>query len=190
MSKNVLWYSELGMHDVEIVGGKNASLGEMIRNLAASGVKVPNGYATTAAAYREFLKHENLDQRINAMLSKLDVDDVQALAATGKEIRQACVKGAKFGFPLVDVKTTLLDGKSHEVDSSADTFKLAAIESFRDAQHSAGLVILEPIMNVVVHAPAQYQGALAGDINRRRGEILQQTSSTRHEIPRGRQGGM
>ncbi|HEX4895833.1 MAG TPA: phosphoenolpyruvate synthase [Solimonas sp.] len=92
MSKNVLWYSELGMHDVEIVGGKNASLGEMIRNLAASGVKVPNGYATTAAAYREFLKHENLDQRINAMLSKLDVDDVQALAATGKEIRQACVK--------------------------------------------------------------------------------------------------
>jgi pyruvate,water dikinase len=55
VSKNVLWYSELGMHDVEIVGGKNASLGEMIRNLAASCVKVPDGYATTAAAYREFL---------------------------------------------------------------------------------------------------------------------------------------
>jgi len=90
--------------------------------------------------------------------------------------RQACVKGAKFGFPLVDVKATLLDGKAHEVDSSADTFKLAAIESFRDAQHSAGLVILEPIMNVVVHAPAQYQGALAGDINRRRGEILNLSS--------------
>ena len=92
MNKNVLWYSELGMHDVEIVGGKNASLGEMIRNLAASGVKVPNGYATTAAAYREFLAHEGLAERINDMLSKLNVDDVQALAKTGKAIREACVK--------------------------------------------------------------------------------------------------
>ncbi len=90
--------------------------------------------------------------------------------------RLGCQKGAKYGFPLVDVKATLLDGKAHEVDSSADTFKLAAIESFRDAQMHAGLVILEPIMNVVVHAPAQHQGALAGDINRRRGEILNLSS--------------
>ncbi len=86
--------------------------------------------------------------------------------------RMACVKGAKYGFPLVDVKASLLDGKAHDVDSSADTFKLASIEAFREAQAKAGLIILEPIMNVVVHAPAQYQGALAGDINRRRGEIL------------------
>ena len=92
MNKNVLWYSELGMHDVEIVGGKNASLGEMIRNLAASGVKVPNGFATTAEAYREFLKHEGLAQRIQAMLAQLDIEDVQALAATGKAIREACIK--------------------------------------------------------------------------------------------------
>ncbi len=90
--------------------------------------------------------------------------------------RLGCAKGAKFGFPLVDVKASLLDGKAHDVDSSADTFKLAAIESFRDAQAHAGLIILEPIMNVVVHAPAQYQGALAGDINRRRGEILNLSS--------------
>jgi elongation factor G len=86
--------------------------------------------------------------------------------------RIACQKGAKYNFPVVDVKATLLDGKAHDVDSSADTFKLAAIDSFREAQAKAGLVILEPIMNVVVHAPSQYQGALAGDINRRRGEIL------------------
>ena len=92
MSKNVLWYSELGMHDVEIVGGKNASLGEMIRNLAASGVKVPDGYATTAAAYREFLAHEGLADRINAMLDALDIEDVQALAKTGKTIREAVIK--------------------------------------------------------------------------------------------------
>ena len=92
MSKNVLWYSELGMHDVEIVGGKNASLGEMIQNLAKSGVKVPDGYATTAAAYREFLAHEGLADRINAQLDTLDVDDVQALAKTGKAIREAVMK--------------------------------------------------------------------------------------------------
>jgi pyruvate,water dikinase len=92
VSKNVLWYSELGMHDVEIVGGKNASLGEMIQNLAKSGVKVPDGYATTAAAYREFLAHEGLAGRINAQLDTLDVDDVQALAKTGKAIREAVMK--------------------------------------------------------------------------------------------------
>ena len=86
--------------------------------------------------------------------------------------RQGCVKGAKFGFPLVDVKASLLDGKAHDVDSSADTFKLAAIESFRDAQAHAGLIILKPIMNVVVHAPGQYLGDLIRDVSRRRGEIL------------------
>ncbi|HEY0915554.1 MAG TPA: phosphoenolpyruvate synthase [Solimonas sp.] len=92
MSQNVLWYSELGMHDVEIVGGKNASLGEMISNLAASGVKVPNGFATTASAYREFLSHEGLAARINDMLGKLDIEDVVELAKVGKAIREACIK--------------------------------------------------------------------------------------------------
>jgi pyruvate,water dikinase len=92
VTAKVLWYSSLRMHDVETVGGKNASLGEMISNLAASGVKVPNGFATTADAYREFLKHEGLDERVNAQLKALDVDDVQALATTGKRIREAVVK--------------------------------------------------------------------------------------------------
>ena len=86
--------------------------------------------------------------------------------------RQGCVKGAKYGFPVVDCQATLLDGKAHDVDSSADTFKLAAIESFRDAQAAAGLILLEPIMNVVVHAPGQYLGDLTRDVSRRRGEIL------------------
>jgi elongation factor G len=86
--------------------------------------------------------------------------------------RIACQKGAKYGFPLVDVKATLLDGKAHDVDSSADTFKLAAIEGFRDVQAQAGLVILEPIMNVMVHAPGNYLGDLTRDVSRRRGEIL------------------
>ena len=92
MSQNVLWYSALGMKDVEVVGGKNASLGEMIGNLASAGVKVPDGFATTASAYREFLTHENLAARINGLLDRLDVDDVQALAATGRSIRESVVK--------------------------------------------------------------------------------------------------
>jgi len=75
------------MNDVERVGGKNASLGEMISNLAGAGVSVPNGFATTAHAYREFLAHENLADRINQALAVLDVEDVNALAKTGAEIR-------------------------------------------------------------------------------------------------------
>jgi elongation factor G len=90
--------------------------------------------------------------------------------------REACKKGTKYKFPCVDIQATLLDGKYHEVDSSADTFKLAAMESFRDAQMRAGMTLLEPIMNVVVHAPAQYQGDLTRDVSRRRGEILNLSS--------------
>jgi len=79
---------ELRMNDVEVVGGKNASLGEMISQLAASGVRVPGGFATTAHAFREFLKHGGLTERINARLSRLDTEDVRALAEAGAEIRQ------------------------------------------------------------------------------------------------------
>ncbi len=85
--------------------------------------------------------------------------------------RDATVKGAKYGFQCVDMQCTLLDGKYHDVDSSQDAFKLAAIECTRDAMVKAGITLLEPIMKVVVLAPEQYQGALVGDINRRRGEI-------------------
>jgi pyruvate,water dikinase len=75
------------MQDVETVGGKNASLGEMIGALAALGVQVPGGFATTAHAYREFLRQGGLDERIRAELAHLDVDDVAKLAATGARIR-------------------------------------------------------------------------------------------------------
>ncbi len=75
------------MDDVERVGGKNASLGEMISNLSGVGVSVPNGFATTAHAYREFLAHENLADRINQSLAALDVDNVNTLSETGAEIR-------------------------------------------------------------------------------------------------------
>ena len=83
----VVSLDDLRMTDVEAVGGKNASLGEMISQLAASGVRVPGGFATTAHAFREFLRHGDLTERINSRLAKLNVDDVRALAEAGAEIR-------------------------------------------------------------------------------------------------------
>ena len=80
-------FEHLRMTDVESVGGKNASLGEMISQLAASGVRVPGGFATTAHAFREFLKHEGLAKRIEARLATLNIDDVRALAEAGAQIR-------------------------------------------------------------------------------------------------------
>jgi pyruvate,water dikinase len=83
----VLWYQQLGMQDVGTVGGKNASLGEMISNLANAGVQVPGGFATTAYAFNEFLEQSGLEARIHELLDSLDVDDVNALAQAGKTIR-------------------------------------------------------------------------------------------------------
>ncbi|WP_369742266.1 phosphoenolpyruvate synthase [Pseudidiomarina sp. PP-1MA] len=84
----VLWYDQLGMNDVGRVGGKNASLGEMISHLAGAGVDVPNGFATTAEAFNEFLEQSGVNERIHAILDTLDTDDVKALAEAGKQIRQ------------------------------------------------------------------------------------------------------
>ncbi|OAM31829.1 phosphoenolpyruvate synthase [Eikenella corrodens] len=86
--KNVIWFENLRMTDVEQVGGKNASLGEMISQLAEKGVRVPGGFATTAEAYRAFLSHNGLNERISAALAELDVDDVVELARVGAQIRQ------------------------------------------------------------------------------------------------------
>jgi pyruvate, water dikinase len=81
-------FERLGRHDVDTVGGKNSSLGEMISSLAQAGVRVPGGFATTAQAYREFLAQGDLDERIRQELAGLDVDDVEKLAATGARIRE------------------------------------------------------------------------------------------------------
>ncbi len=87
MTQYVIAFEALRMSDVEKVGGKNASLGEMISQLAHSGVRVPGGFATTAQAYRDFLGHRGLADRINAALDRLNVEDVEALASTGAQIR-------------------------------------------------------------------------------------------------------
>ena len=85
---NVLWYNQLNMQDVGRVGGKNASLGEMITNLASSGVSVPNGFATTAQAFDTFLEQCGVNQKIYQILDKLDPDDISALTEAGQQIRQ------------------------------------------------------------------------------------------------------
>lgn len=81
-------FSELSIDDIDIVGGKNASLGEMYQELSPKGIKVPNGFATTAEAYRTILKHNQLEEPIAEALSSLDINDTQALAETGAKIRQ------------------------------------------------------------------------------------------------------
>ncbi len=88
MEPLVIPFEKLRMTDVDQVGGKNSSLGEMISQLADTGVRVPGGFATTAHAYRVFLSQSGLDAKINAALDALDVDDVNALVKTGAEIRQ------------------------------------------------------------------------------------------------------
>ncbi len=84
----IIWFENLGMSDVDRVGGKNASLGEMISNLANAGVTVPGGFATTAYAYREFLAKDGLKERIDTALDALDINDVNELARVGAQIRQ------------------------------------------------------------------------------------------------------
>jgi len=88
MTTNILWFKELGKDDVDIVGGKNSSLGEMISNLSKVGIRVPNGFATTADAFREFLNCNDLENRINKELENLDVEDVNKLQKSGAIIRQ------------------------------------------------------------------------------------------------------
>ncbi|EKU38012.1 pyruvate, water dikinase [Acinetobacter sp. WC-141] len=92
MEARVIGLEKLGKHDVELVGGKNSSLGEMISHLSNAGVSVPGGFATTADAYREFLDQSGLNARIQAELAQLNVDDVNALAETGAKIRQWIVE--------------------------------------------------------------------------------------------------
>jgi pyruvate, water dikinase len=87
MSKYIAWFDQLTMNDVALIGGKNASLGEMISHLSQAGVNVPAGFATTTETYREFLAANKLTDRMKQLLDKLDVDDISALTAAGKRIR-------------------------------------------------------------------------------------------------------
>nr|WP_299239961.1 phosphoenolpyruvate synthase [uncultured Halomonas sp.] len=124
MEQYIEWFDRLGMNDVERVGGKNASLGEMISNLADAGVTVPGGFATTAFAYREFLAHEGLNDRINDALNRLDVDDVKELARVGAEIRQWVIDT-----PLPPAFEKALQESYRELESRHENLKVAVRSS-------------------------------------------------------------
>ncbi|MGV8896950.1 MAG: phosphoenolpyruvate synthase [Rhodoglobus sp.] len=85
---SIMWFNEIGMNDLPQVGGKNASLGEMVSNLSSAGVHVPGGFATTSDAYRSFLAKDGLEDRIRELVNSFDVDDVVTLANVGATIRQ------------------------------------------------------------------------------------------------------
>lgn len=85
---HILWFNQISMKDLAVVGGKNASLGEMLNQLSRVGLQVPNGFATTAQTYYDFLEHNGLNPKINQALQGLNTDDVHQLAQTGKQIRE------------------------------------------------------------------------------------------------------
>jgi pyruvate,water dikinase len=133
-SKYVSWLRDLRMTDLDKVGGKNASLGEMIGGLSGAGIRVPGGFATTADAYREFLSATGLDQSIEKRLASLDNDDVEALAACGNEIRGWIEKTA---FPAEiesDIRTFYQDLiKDYSGDISFAVRSSATAEDLPDA---------------------------------------------------------
>lgn len=134
MQEYVLWYEQLGMDDVGRVGGKNASLGEMISNLANAGVQVPGGFATTAFAFNEFLEQSGLNDKIHEVLDALDVDDVDALAKAGAEIRQWVID-TPFQPAFEDAIKTSFDKiqSSFEKDASFAVRSSATAEDMPDA---------------------------------------------------------
>ena len=133
MAEYVVSLDKLGNHDVEHVGGKNASLGEMISNLAGAGVSVPGGFATTAQAYRDFLDQSGLNDRIHAALDALDVDDVNALAKTGAQIRQ-WVMDAEFPAQLdADIRKAFAEMSAGNPNMAVAVRSSATAEDLPDA---------------------------------------------------------
>ncbi|ANY86200.1 MULTISPECIES: phosphoenolpyruvate synthase [Pseudomonas] len=133
MVEYVVSLDKLGVHDVEHVGGKNASLGEMISNLAGAGVSVPGGFATTAQAYRDFLEQSGLNDRIHAALDALDVDDVNALAKTGAQIRQ-WVMDAEFPARLdAEIRTAFAEMSQGNDNMAVAVRSSATAEDLPDA---------------------------------------------------------
>jgi len=129
----VVSLDKLGVHDVEHVGGKNASLGEMISNLAGAGVSVPGGFATTAQAYRDFLELSGLNAQIHAALDALDVDDVNALAKTGAQIRQWIME-AEFPEKLnEEIRTAFAELSAGNPDVAVAVRSSATAEDLPDA---------------------------------------------------------
>src|SRR5258708_22962255 len=93
--------NKVGLADIEHVGGKNASLGEMLQNVTGIGIQIPNGFVITVAAYREFIRYNNLDEAIHNIINQIKLDDIESLRRGGLQARQL-LKNAKFPRELSD----------------------------------------------------------------------------------------
>ena len=163
MTRYVIPFNELRMTDVDKVGGKNASLGEMISQLPAS-VRVPGGFATTAEAYREFLAHNGLADRINAALDALDVDDVDALVRTGAQIREWIIE-LPFPARLAAEIKTAYDKITAEGEGSFAVRSSATAEDLPDASFAGQQ---ETFLNIhgyenILHAMKEVFASLYND---------------------------
>ncbi|WP_418361608.1 phosphoenolpyruvate synthase [Sutterella wadsworthensis] len=141
----VVPFSQLRMTDVDRVGGKNASLGELLSQLTSAGIRVPDGFATTAEAFRLFLKEGGLEDRIHARLAKLDVDDVKALAAAGAEIR-GWIESAPFPAELEKEIREFYEWLREGRDISVAVRSSATAEDLPDASFAGQQ---ETVLNVV-----------------------------------------
>ncbi len=144
--KYVIPFSQLRMTDVESVGGKNASLGEMLSQLSAAGVRVPDGFATTAEAFRLFLDHGKLRERIAQRLAALKVDDVRALAAAGEEIR-GWIVAASFPREFQTEITSIFQELEAE-DSSKVSFAVRSSATAEDLPDASFAGQQETFLNV------------------------------------------
>jgi pyruvate,water dikinase len=146
MSARIIWLDKLSMKDVEVVGGKNASLGEMISGLASSNVHVPGGFATTAEAFREFLAHDGLANRINSRLLDLDTDDVSALAQAGAEIRSWVIDTPLPGALLDEITTAY--AKMHVGDNLNTTVAVRSSATAEDLPEASFAGQQETFLNI------------------------------------------
>ncbi|MGY4580921.1 phosphoenolpyruvate synthase/pyruvate phosphate dikinase [Ewingella americana] len=131
--RNVIWYNQLGMNDVDKVGGKNASLGEMITNLSDLGVSVPNGFATSSKAFNDFLDQSGVNTRIHDLLDSIDVDDIAQLTKAGTQIRQWIVETPFQPELEKDIRQAYQQLSEGEKDASFAVRSSATAEDMPDA---------------------------------------------------------
>jgi len=168
---NVRWFSELGMADLEQVGGKNASLGEMVSNLADLGVRVPDGFATTAEAYHRFIGDTGLAERISGLLDGLDTDDVRRLAEVGKEIRAAVVEQPFPDDLEADIREAydrLVEGSGVEKGGQEPSFAVRSSATAEDLPDASFAGQQETFLNVrgidaILHAIREVYASLYND---------------------------
>ena len=146
MNENVVWLKDVGMSDVEKVGGKNASLGEMISGLDSQGVRVPGGFATTAEAFESFLEYSDLKNKINKLLSDLDVTNIQELTKTGLLIRE-WVEEAPFPDGLYQSIVDSYEKLSNELGSDV-TFAVRSSATAEDLPEASFAGQQETYLNV------------------------------------------